>query len=357
MALTSYGVNHALAVKLWQKRLAREAQKATWFSKFTGTSDNSLIQIKPETGKSAGDKVTFGLRMLLTGDGVSGDGTLEGNEEALVTYSDSVLIDQLRHAVRSSGKMSEQRVPFSVREEARAGLTDWWAGRNDTALFNQLCGYTPQSDTRYTGMQAVTAPDSSHQIWVQTSGSNSADEDLGATDLFTLSQIDAAVEKAKTLSPMIRPVSTSMGMKYVAFLHPYQVKDLRTSTSTGQWLDIQKAAMQGGQITNNPIYTGALGEYNNTILHEAYWATQGVNSSTGAAITTVRRAVFCGAQSACVAYGQKYGTNRMSWQEEMFDYGNQLGVSAGMIYGIKKTRFNSADFGTIVMSSYASGSD
>ncbi len=33
--------------------------------------------------------------------------------------------------------------------------------------------------------------------------------------------------------------------------------------------------------------------------------------------------------------------------------GNQLGVAAGSIYGITKTRFNSADFSTIVMSSYA----
>jgi hypothetical protein len=37
----------------------------------------------------------------------------------------------------------------------------------------------------------------------------------------------------------------------------------------------------------------------------------------------------------------------------MFDYGNQLGVSAGMIFGVKKTKFNSSDYATIVMSGYA----
>ena len=30
-----------------------------------------------------------------------------------------------------------------------------------------------------------------------------------------------------------------------------------------------------------------------------------------------------------------------------------LGVSGGMIFGVKKAVFNSADFGTIVLSSYA----
>src|SRR4051812_28447236 len=114
MALTTYGVNNALAVKLWSKKLAHEALKETFIFKFLGDDENSVIQIKEETAKSAGDRITVGLRMQLTGDGVSGDGALEGNEEALTTYTDNVLLDQLRHAVRSGGKMSEQRVPFSV---------------------------------------------------------------------------------------------------------------------------------------------------------------------------------------------------------------------------------------------------
>jgi hypothetical protein len=54
-----------------------------------------------------------------------------------------------------------------------------------------------------------------------------------------------------------------------------------------------------------------------------------------------------------MAYGQDGGPNQMSWVEELFDFGNQLGVSAGMISGMKKMQFNSADFGTIVVSSYA----
>jgi hypothetical protein len=40
----------------------------------------------------------------------------------------------------------------------------------------------------------------------------------------------------------------------------------------------------------------------------------------------------------------------MSWNEEIFDYGNQLGVSAGCIAGMKKTIYNSQDFATIVVS-------
>jgi len=347
MADSTWGVNDPLAVKLFSKRLIREALKATFANQFMGESQDDLIQEKPETSKGAGDKVTFGLRMQLTGDGVSGDGTLEGNEEALVTYSDAITINQLRHAVRSSGKMSEQRVPFSVREEAMSGLRDWWAARIDTWFANQIAGYTVQTDTRYTGMIATIAPTTA-QLLIQGETTESA---LISTDTATLGLIDRAVATAKTLTPVIRPLMVSGKPMYVAFFHPYQVRSLRTSTSTGQWLDIQKAAMQGGQVDDNPIFTGALGIYNNVILHE--WTRLPAAVNAGAAMANTKRAVFCGAQAAVYATGQGNSTDQPNWYEQLFDYGNKLGVAGGMIAALKKTVFNSADFGTIVMSSYA----
>jgi N4-gp56 family major capsid protein len=352
MAATEYAVNDPLAVKLWGRKLMREALKKTWIYRFIGNDDNSVIQLKTETQKSAGDKITYGLRMQLNGDGIQGDGTLEGNEEALTTYSDSILVDQLRHAVRSSGRMSEQRVPFSVREEARAGLQDWWAARIDTWFFNQVCGNAAQSDTRYTGNNAVTISDSSHTVRPSSSGT---DEDMSdtASQIFSLSLIDNAVEKASTASPMVRPLRIGGSDYYVLFLHDFQVTDLRTNTDTGQWLDIQKSVIQGGNISNNPVFTGALGVYNGVILHKSNRITTGVNSSTSAALTSIRRAVLCGAQATALAYGVDHGPMRMEWVEELFDYGNQLGVSAGCISGMKKTRFNSLDYATVVIPTFA----
>lgn len=350
MAVTTYGVNDPLAVKLWSKKLSVETLKATWLSKFMSNGTNSIIQIKDELQKSAGDKVTYGLRMQLTGAGVAGDGTMEGNEESLVTYNDSVVIDQLRHAVRSAGRMSQQRVPFSVREEALSGLKDWWTDRIDTSGFNQLCGYTVQADVRYTGMQAAIAPDNSHYLNAHSAASV-LDSDLVQADIFTLTMIDRVIERARTLTPAIRPVVVGGKKMWVGFLHPYQVTDLRTNTATGQWLDIQKAAMTGGEVSDNPIFTGALGVYNNCILHEDVRVTQGINA--GAAIATVRRSVMAGAQSIAMGFGRDGGPNRYTWVEELFDYENQLGVSAGLIFGMKKCRFNNSDFSTVVMSSYA----
>lgn len=308
MAQTSYGVNSNEAVKLWSRKLMREALKQTWASRFMGSDSNSLIQIKDDTSKGPGDRIRTILRMQLTGAGIQGDGTLEGNEEALVTHTDDLLINQLRHAVRSAGKMTEQRIPFSVREEARMGLQDWWADRFDTWFMNQVSGNSAQTDTKYTGNNAAVAPDSAHHIFANSHASE-ATMTATASAQFSLSLIDQAVLKARTLTPVVRPVRTSAGDKYVMFITPEQHYDLRRDTNTLQWGDIQKAAMQGGNITNNPIFTGALGEYNGVVLHEAFRLPR--TQSTGG--SQVGRAVFCGAQSVTMAFGRDNGPNRMSW--------------------------------------------
>lgn len=347
MANTEYGVNHPLAVKHWSRRLFREALKQTYFRKFMSTDSNGLVYVKTETQKDAGDRIRVGLRMQLNGDGILSDNTLEGNEEALVTYSDDVYIDQLRHAVRSAGRMSEQRVPFSVREEARVGLTDWWADRFDTAFFNHLAGAAYQTDLRYAGSNTIVDATSTR---IYRAGGGADDPTVAsatASNVMKLEYIDYAVEMAKTASPLIRPIRINGGEHFVMFLHPYQVTDLRTNTSTGQWLDIQKAAMQGGMVSKNPIFNGALGMYNNVILHESTRVPYGLSTSSTQHYS--RRAIFCGAQALCMAFGQGYGDASMRWEEEFFDFKNQLGVAAGCIYGIKKSQFNSVDFGTIVV--------
>lgn len=352
MAITTFGVNDALAVKLWSKDLEVEALKATDIAPLIGTGSNAIIQRKTEPSKGAGDQVIFGLRMQLSGDGFSESEIAEGNGESLTIYSESLVINELLHVVsaRSQITIDQQRVPFDLRSECRDGLADWWAKRLSVSFFNQVCGYTPQASTKFTGLNAVNAPSSGR---VLRAGGVANDQSLGSTNLFTLDLIDKAKEMAETATPKIRPTKVNGEDFYVIYLHPYQVTDLRTNTSTGQWLDIQKAAMTGGQIKDNPLLTGALGVHNGVIIRSAIDVTNGVNASTGAAITTVRRAVLLGAQAASVAFGQMNGPASYRWNEELFDHKRRLEVSAGTIMGLKKTRYNSTDFGTVVVATYA----
>ncbi len=361
MATTTYGVNDAMAVKLWSRKLAEEVSKATAIAPLIGTSSNSIIQLKTETQKGKGDKVTFGLRRQLVGDGVSESQILEGNEEALSTYSDAIYINELAHAVRvkNEGTIDVQRVPFSLREEANSGLTDWYADRLSSTFFVHACGFTAPTmafEGRTVNMSAVhygfNSPIAPSAGRIIRAGGQSTDQALTSANTFTLDLIDKAVETAKVANPKIRPVRVDGESVYVCYLHPYQVTDLRTNTSTGQWLDIQKSAYQGSRA-KNPIFDGSLGMYNGVVLREAEHVTPGVHSTSAAQQTSVRRAVLLGAQAAVCAYGQNKGPTKYKTVEELFDYQRELGVSVQTIFGMKKTVFNSVDFGSVVISTYA----
>ena len=364
MADTTFGVNDALAVKLWARRLEYDIVYRTDISSLIGTSPNSIIQLKTETQKESGDKVTFPLMKKLTGDGFTESEVAEGNGESLSLYSDAILINELGHVVEVPNRgrsIDAQRVPIMLREAARQGLRTWKSERMSKVFFNHVCGYTPETRAKFNGNNTIVAP--TRSIWVDSTGPavNDGDEDLVAGDEFTLSYVDFARELAETGDSPLRPVNVEgvdggrdiSGGRYVMYLHPYQVTDLRTNTDTGQWLDIQKAALAGNASSKNPIYTDALGEYNNVILKKANHVTQGVNSSTGAAITDVRRAVLLGAQSCAIAFGKGNGPSTYAWNEELIDHKRKLEVSIMCMYGMKKTQFDSEDFGVVTVSSYA----
>lgn len=357
MAETAFGVNDAMAVKLWSKNLSSAEREYLDIAPLMGEDENSIIQVKTETRKGAGDKVTFGLMARLTGDGKTENETAEGNGESLSIYSDSLVINELGHvaAARSENTIDQQRVPFNLRDKCKSALGMWWSDRKSASFFNQVCGYTPQTNTKYTGLNAVSGSTSGRHIFAGTAAN---DQSLTSSDIFTLDLIDQAVEMARVGSNMVQPIRIGGQKKYVMYLHPYQVTSMRTNSSSGQWLDIQKAAMAGMDATKSPIYTGALGEYNGVILRVSQDVTLGVSSaSSSTSVANVRRAVLLGAQSAVCAYGQNNGgPNKYRWNEELLDHKRKLEVSAWSIWGIKKTVFNSADFGVVVVSSYAAAS-
>lgn len=355
MTTATVGVNDALAVKLWSNRMDVEALKETVAYEYIGSGSGSLCQIMTETQKGAGDQIRWGIRMLATGEGTSESETQEGNEEGLTRYADTMLINELGHAhrVRNEGTIDRQRVPYDMREECYESLKDWYADRIDTAFFNQLAGFTTQTNGKYTGFNATIAPSASRKFWAN---SKTADEQLTTSaEDFKLSMIDNAVNRAKTTSPMLRPVKgLGKDVDYVCFIHPDQVLSMRKDTTTaGNWFDLQGKRLQGGEKDGSGLYTGALGIYNRTLLVENTRVPKGVNSSTGAAVDNSRRAIFCGAQAAAIAFGKGGGKNKFKWVEDLFDYDRELGVRTSSIFGIKKTVYNSVDYGTIVLATHA----
>jgi len=246
-------------------------------------------------------------------------------------------------------------VPYDLREESYDSLKDWGADRIDTWFFNQLAGNTAVTNLKFTGFNSPIAPSSSNIVRGGTG--LTTDQAVGgdATAIFRLSMIDKAVNRAKTMSPMIRPIKgLGAEVDYVCFIHPDQTLSLRSDTATaGNWFDLQGKRLQGGQGNTNGLFTGALGVYNRTLLVENTRVPKGVHSTTGQPVNNTRRAIFAGAQAAAVAFGKNGGKNKWKWVEEMFDYERELGVRASTIAGLKKTVYSGQDYGTIVMTTYA----
>lgn len=354
MAATEFALNATLAVQRWSASLAKEAEKKQYFRKFMGTGPDSMIVVKTELNKGAGEKITYGLRMKLDGDGIEGDNQIEGTsaETALDFYADYVFIDQRRKGTKSKGKMSEQRVPYNMRKEGRDALSIWFAEDYDEQIMMYLAGargvdasfHTPLG---YTGRanNTLTSPDSSHVIYA---GNASGLSDIDALDKMEIGIVEKLVSKVETLDPMIQPFRINGEKKYVLLMHTWNAYDLRTSISENDWLRIHRD-IDG---MNTPIYKNALGEYAGMILHKHRNVIR-FDSTTGCASgITASRSLCLGAQAGTIAWGGASAMGRYSWNEEKDDRGNQLVITAGAMYGAKKNRFNSMDFGVIAVDAY-----
>lgn len=347
MANYSATVNSPETVKLWSRKLTVEALKETWFGMLHSEGSDGVIYVKDELNKSEGDRVRCILRMQMSQAGIQGDATGEGNEEAIRTFTADLFINQLRFLARNTGRMTNQRVPFSVREQMMQGLADLWKERMDTWVMNCLASNTAQTDTRYTGNNAVVTADSSHQIFA---GVATAESNLSAdsSQIFSLAMIDRAKLRAMTLTPVIRPAKVGGKSRYILFISPEQHFDLRRNTSTNEYIDITKSVEGGWGRNENPLFAGGtyVGQYNGVGIYESYRLPI-VTTATGA---HGGRAVLAGAQAIIAAWGRDNGPERFTWVEELFDYENSLGVAAGSISGMTATRYNSQDFAKVICS-------
>jgi N4-gp56 family major capsid protein len=342
-----YQSNDPLTVKLWAKQMLAQFAQWSFFLRISSKEDTSAVMVMDNLEKHAGDQVSFGESTLLTGAGVMGLNALTGNEESPQTFADALVINELCHAVLLSGPISNQRTLFDRRKIGRNRLADWYAARVDHAGANQLGSYTPQTDPRYTGLQAPLG--TTRQI-LPTGVTDAAT--LASTNSFQITFWDTAVRTAKSLTNGIRPVKINGRDLFIGVMHPSQATDMRQSTSTGQWLDIEKAAMTGGDVGDNPIWWNALGSYHSVLMHEVARVTNAV-SNAGAAVANTKRALFLGSQAAVLAFGRGQGeSQKFRWLEELRDFGRQIGIGVSAIWGLVKVQFNAQDFAIIALDTY-----
>ena len=362
----------ALRQELWSKELLDDVMRDVQnIMKFMGEDSNNVIQVSRDLMKSKGDVETFGLIARLTGDGVTGDDELEGNEESMLSYSEQVQIDQIRNAVRLRGKLDAQKTVYDQIKSAREVVRVWMREFYARQLFLKMAGVTNTTlvDTNgvVVGGRALwsNTPDfipdadesngSGNRYYrTATTGAGDGTDDLVAGDTMTLDTVTTAATMAHLANPKIQPLTSGGEDFYVMYLHPLQARDIRKSSD---WKTAQQYARDRGE--NNPIFRGALGYWSNVLLLEnefVPWLDVSVagNSFRGASTGTdcavdAARALLCGRQAVLVAEA----SNPEALVVEQFDYKNKDGVAGSFIGGCQKTMFNSKEFGVIAVDSAA----
>jgi N4-gp56 family major capsid protein len=335
--------------------------------KFVGEGPNNVVEVSRELEKRGGDVETFGLVARLSGNGVTGDDELEGNEESMLSYSESVAIDQIRNAVRLKGKLDAQKVVYPQIEKARENLRVWMKEFIIRQIMLKLGGVTNTTivDTNgvVVGGRATWSntpdyiPDADENAGrgnryycTDASGTTS----LQASDTLDLDDVTNVATMAKLANPQIQPLEMNGDSFYVLFLHPLSARDIRKSTD---WKTAQENAKVRGD--NNPVFRGALGYWSNVLLLEnefcpwldvsvAGHSFRGAASGTDCAVDAARN-LFCGRQAVLMAQA----SNPEALVVETFDYKNKDGVAGSFIGGLQKAMFNSKEFGVIAVDAAA----
>jgi N4-gp56 family major capsid protein len=350
---------------VWSMDTWRMARNYSFVNKFLGSDSNSMIQHITELKKSEkGARAVITLLADLEGDGVAGDRTLEGNEEAMKSYDQVIRIDQLRHANRHEGRMADQKSVIDFRSNSRDVLAYWLAERIDQLAFLTMSGVSyamrnngaPRvgSDLPFLEFAAdVSAPTNLRKL--RWNGASKTLEVNGATSSITTADTpmwELFVQlKAYAKDQYMRGIKGEGGDEvFHAFLTPQAMAKLKLDPTYMQNL---RGAMQ--RSSSNPLFTGGDAVMIDGIVFHEYrnvYNTAGAapGSKWGASGTVDGcQILFCGAQALAMA-----DIGNPEWVEKGFDYENQQGISIGKILGFLKPKFNSIyagnttqDFGVI----------
>lgn len=334
-----------LTVQQWDDKFFKEYFQENRFKSEMGTSPNNVIHVK-EFGAKKGKTMTWALVNRLTGAGVTGSATLEGNEEAMDSREFTLDITKRRNAVRVSD-IEEQYSAIGLRNAAKEVLKDW--ALEDTrdriiARMHDVQGVAYGSATE--AQKDAWLDDNTDRILFGAAQSNLATTAPagGATydHSASLAAVDSSADKfstsiasvmkrmALTAAPKIRPIrSESSGRRYfVAYCHPFVFRDLKTDSVLMQAQRDVSLRMQ-----NEKLFKGGDVEWDGIIFKEI--DDMPVLSGVGASSIDVSPVFFCGAQA--MAYGIK---KRWYTSEEKFDYGDKHGVAINEIGNFGKMTFS-----------------
>lgn len=375
MANTNFASLTSEQLTIWSRDFWRVARNMSFINQFAGSGSNAMVQrISELTQSDKGARAVLTLLADMTGDGIVGDNTLEGNEESLRAYDIVVQLDQLRFANRLSGRLADQKSVVNFREHSRDALAYAMADRMDQLAFLSLAGigYTQKNNGALRPVlnsgqnlgdlafsSDISAPTSNrHRRWDATSGLVAGDVTATAA-ADTISYETIVALKAFAKDNYIRGLRGAGNEEmYHLFVTPQVMADLKLDSDF--LANVRNAGVRG---PSSSLFSGSSSlMVDGIMVHEfrhvfnTNGATTGASGNAGSAgykwgadaNINGSACIFAGAQALAMA---DIGIPEIV--EDSFDYGNQNGISIGKIFGLKKPVYHSdvsgqnEDFGVI----------
>jgi len=339
--MAEHQVTSALQEQQWSNRVFIEYQRNNRFSRYMGSSLNSIIRMVEEYKTGFGDKITVPFVDQLSGDGASGEAVLDGNEEALGDNGHQITVDWRRHAVKFS-KRQQNLTRIQLDNLARQLLSSW--------LVEQTRGGSNSSDsymgiidamTAVTGTVAFADATTTQKNTFATNNSDrllfgAAVSNYSATMATALGNIDNTADKldasmvslakriAKTADPAITPYRTNEDEEwYAMFCHPLAFRDLKNDGTISQ---VNREAWTRAAGKSNPLFTDGDLIYDGVIIREI------PEIPTISSTIDVSQNFLCG----CGAVGQAIGQRPMRTRSDNTDYGFRKGIGIEELQGIEK---------------------
>ena len=229
----------------WADRLRDDAiRRAFWGSRFEGKEGSRKpIIVNEDFTKKPGETIKFNVVSQLFSAGVTGENSLETNEDQLALGQYTLTVDWLRNAVAYT-KSLEKRVNFNIGQTIRTELSDWLKRKIDSDMFSALISNA--SNTMYAGDATSNAT-------------------LGVNDHFGTEEIDR-IKLALSRTAIPIRVEGEAGEEEEYYGAVISEMDEYWLKGDSVWSQAQRDAGPR-DYGKNRISTGALGIYNGVILY------------------------------------------------------------------------------------------
>jgi N4-gp56 family major capsid protein len=307
-----------------------------------GTQMGSMIQVREDLTRKAGDTVVFPTVRRLVGAGVTGNAVLEGNEEILNARSLNLVVSAFRHAVAVSD-WDEQKSVIDLREAAREALMVWELEKMRSDIITSLGAITADGNVQVSYLAATAGQ---RNTWLVNNADrvlfgNSKVNAVSGVFATALTTIDNTADKltaavvtlakriARTANPRIRPISINDDEEwFVMFVPSLPFRDLMQDPVI---INAMQYAWDRGR--DNPLFTAGDILYNGVIIREVPELPVVADVGAGGTVDTAA-SFLCGAQALGVAWAQ-----RMKSTTNTRDYNYMHGVGIQEMRGIGKLRF------------------